>query len=360
MSPAVDVPFVRWGDTLRDVIEVIDRHGKGIALVVDEQARLLGVLTDGDVRRLLIRGGTLEISAGELVGRKNAQSQPPMTASVTAGVAAWRALLQQGGVRQLPLLDDHDRVVGLVTADQLSPGQSAGVQAIVMAGGLGTRLRPLTEETPKPMLPIGGRPLMEHVVGQLREAGIRQIHVSTHYCADKIVEFFGDGRNHGVDVAYLHEEVALGTAGALGLLPRPSTRVVVINGDILTNVNFRALVDFHEDENADMTIGVKQYDVQVPFGVVECDGHEVRKVKEKPISEFLINAGLYVIEPCAYDHIVAGERLDMVHLIQALIERGRRVVAFPIREYWMDVGSPDDYDRARNGDPALEKILKRR
>jgi NDP-sugar pyrophosphorylase family protein len=216
-----------------------------------------------------------------------------------------------------------------------------------MAGGFGTRLMPLTDGTPKPMLPVGDRPLLAHIVGQLRAAGIRQLNVTTHYKADAISEHFGNGQDYGVDIRYVHEDMPLGTAGALALVEATDQPLLVMNGDILTRVDFGAMLDFHRHHAADMTVGVRQYQFKVPYGVVETDGVMVMGVSEKPTVSNFINAGLYLINPDVQRMVPPACRFDMTELIHLAIARGLRVVCFPIREYWLDIGQLTDYERAQ-------------
>jgi NDP-sugar pyrophosphorylase family protein len=250
-------------------------------------------------------------------------------------------------IRQIPLLDGDGCVEDLVTWEDLLTVEDLPLQAVIMAGGMGTRLRPLTEELPKPMLPVGGRPLLERIVEQLQKAGIRRVTVTTHYKPEKIIEHFGDGRAFGVELTYVNEHQPLGTGGGLGLLPVPQQPLLVINGDILTQVDFRAMLAFHQEHRAEMTVAVRRYDVQVPYGVVECDGPFVRQLKEKPQMGFLVNAGIYLLEPSGYDLIPNGKHFDMTDLIQWMLNNGRAVVSFLIREYWLDIGQHTDYAQAQ-------------
>jgi NDP-sugar pyrophosphorylase family protein len=207
---------------------------------------------------------------------------------------------------------------------------------------------PLTEETPKPMLRVGERPLMELIIGQLRQAGIRQVNVTTHYLPEKIRDHFGNGESFGVNLTYVNEQTPLGTAGALGLMHAPTEPILVINGDILTQVDFRSMLHYHREHRADMTVGLRAYEFEVPYGVVECDQSRVTAITEKPNMRFFINAGIYLLEPSAYAYIPGGEKFQMTDLIQELLDRKRTVVGFPIREYWLDIGKHEDYERAQS------------
>jgi len=216
-----------------------------------------------------------------------------------------------------------------------------------MAGGLGSRLRPLTEDLPKPMLPVGGKPLMELVIEKLRQVGIRRVNVTTHYKPEKISEHFGDGSSFGVSLNYVNEEKPLGTGGALGLIDEPNETMLVINGDVLTQVDFRAMLLFHQEHQADMTVAVRQYDIKVPYGVIECIGAKVCSLKEKPEINLLVNAGVYLLEPTVYRFIPNGKHFNMTDLIQWLLDAGRTVASFPIIEYWLDIGQVVDYEKAQ-------------
>lgn len=341
-------------DSIHQAIACIDQNGKGIVLITDEERLLLGTISDGDVRRAVLAGESLDMLVSDLLARKVSSPYPePVTAPVGTERADLLRLMQERVVRQVPLLDDNGRVVGLVTMDELLPEQVLPLQAVIMAGGFGTRLRPLTEDLPKPMLPVGDRPLMELIIEQLRQTGIRRVSITTHYLTDKIEEHFGDGHDFGVEINYVTEERPLGTAGALSLMDVPEEPLLVINGDILTRVDFRAMLNYHRKYNADLTVGVRQYELDVPYGVVECEGPRVQHLREKPRHSFLVNAGIYLLEPAVHRYIPNGERFDMTDLIQRLLEEKRTVVGFPIVEYWLDIGQRADYEQAledaRNG-----------
>jgi len=334
--------------SIREAVACIDRNAKGIALVTDEDGRLLGTITDGDVRRSMLAKMYLETPVSVLLAHKAASLRlQVVTAQVGTSPATLLQLMHDSEVRQIPLLDGAGRVAGLVTLDELVPRSNLLSQAVVMAGGLGTRLRPLTEDLPKAMLPVGGRPLMERIIEQLQQAGIRRVNVTTHYKSEKIMDHFGDGRAFGVELHYVNEDRPLGTGGALGLMPAPQEPMLIINGDILTEIDFRAMLDFHQESRAEMTVAVSRYDLQVPYGVVECEGSHVCGLTEKPQLSFFVNAGIYLIEPAVYSYIPNGERFDMTDLIDKLLSAKRPVVSFPIREHWLDIGQHSDYEQAQ-------------
>lgn len=334
--------------TIREAIAAIDRNQRGIVLVTDVALHLLGTITDGDVRRTILHGANLEAPVTEILGQKAvaAQSQP-VTAPIHTDRSSLLQLMQTHHVHQIPLLDDAGCVGGLVTMDDLMPSQHHPMQAVIMAGGYGRRLHPLTSHLPKPMLPVGDRPLMERIIDQLREAGIRRVSVTTHFQPEKITEYFGSGEAFGVQLRYVSEERPLGTAGALSLLETPTDPLLVVNGDLLTGTDFRALSAYHREHGADLTVAVRQYDITVPYGVIECDGERVTNVREKPVTTVFVNAGIYLLEPGAHRYIPNGERFDMTDLIHRLLAENRRVISFPILEYWLDIGQHDDYRQAQ-------------
>ena len=338
---------VRPDDSVRNAVKHIEDAQCGIVMVVDGERRLLGTITDGDIRRALLAQQDIDGRVDAFLASK-ANSTPPATAPLGSDPVELLARMTAEVIRQIPLLDMHQRVVDLVILQDLLPAAAPALKAVIMAGGLGTRLMPLTQDLPKPMLPVGGRPLLEHIIEQLQQAGIRHVNVSTHYKPEKIIEHFGDGRDFGVDLNYVNEDLPLGTGGALGLMTPPKETQLVINGDILTQVDFGAMLAFHQENAGELTVAVRRHEVQVPYGVIECDGARVASLKEKPQVGFLVNAGVYLLEPSVYQFIPNGQSFHMTDLIRWLLDAGRPVISFPIREYWMDVGQHADYERAQH------------
>ncbi len=349
MSPAeLELLHVGVDATARDAMTAIDGNRGGIALVVDYAGRLVGTVTDGDIRRAMLADLSLETPVATILERQRELHEPrpmPLTAPIGTPPAELVALMRSYDVRQIPLVDEDGRVQDLALLHELVDVEGPPLRAVVMAGGFGTRLAPLTEDTPKPMLPVGDRPLLERIIEQLREAGIRHVNLTTHYRADVIAAHFGDGREHGVEIEYVPEERPLGTAGALGLVDADGP-ILVMNGDILTRLDFRAMHRFHDEHGAEMTVAVRPYEARVPYGLVELEDGRVTGISEKPLVRGFANAGIYLIGPGVRDLVEPGERLDMPQLIDRLVEAGRRVVGFPLREYWLDVGRLDDYERA--------------
>ncbi len=319
----------------------LDAAGTGALLVCDSERRLLGVLTDGDVRRAILQGRSMDQPCISIATTEPHTARSPITAA--------DALREMNlhDIHHLPVVDAGGRVCLLLLRKDLVVPEDLPVSAVIMAGGLGTRLRPLTESVPKPMLPVGDRPLLELTISQLRRAGIRDVNLTTHYLSESIVRHFGDGEAFGVRLKYVREEHPLGTAGGLRLLKEPAGTLLVMNGDILTGMRFTEFLSYHRRHGAEATIGVRKYEVEVPFGVVETDGAQVKRLREKPTMSFFINAGAYLLEPSACDMIPEGRRFDMTDLIQSLIDSGRKVVSFPIVEYWLDVGRHEDYQKAQ-------------
>ena len=342
-------------DTIRQAIASIDRNAKGIVLVTDAERHLLGTVTDGDIRRAILRGQPIDDPVQTLLTAKGELYQTPVTALAGTDPLALLRLMQERVIRQVPLLDEHGCVVDLATVDDLGPESDLPLQAVIMAGGFGTRLAPLTDDVPKPMLPVGGRPLMELIIQQLRQAGIHRVNISTHHMPEKIIGHFGDGGNFGVELRYIAEETPLGTGGALGIMPESPEPLLVMNGDILTRMDFRAMLDYHREHAAMLTVAVRKIDVNVPYGVIEVNGPLVKSVVEKPVMSFFVNAGIYLLEPAAQRYVPPGQRFDMTDLIQALLNDQQAVACFPIHEYWLDIGQHLDYQQAQQ-DLALGKL----
>jgi len=329
-------------------MECIDQSARGIALVIDEQRHLIGTVTDGDIRRAILAGMNLELSIIELIRNRQPNfASGAITAPLGTDDTTLLHLMSENDVRHIPLVDDAGCVADISFLTELVKEYELPLRAVVMAGGQGSRLRPLTEELPKPMLPIGNKPLLQLIVEQLKQAGIRQVNVATHYKGDVIAEHFKNGEAFGVDIRYVKEDQPLGTAGALSLLEEVDEPLLVMNGDILTRVDFRALLHFHREHKADLTVCVRQYELSVPYGVIDTDGVNVRGISEKPVVKQFINAGIYLLNPQVRKLIPNGQPYDIPELIEHLIKEQRTVVCFPIREYWLDIGKVDQYDQAK-------------
>jgi dTDP-glucose pyrophosphorylase/CBS domain-containing protein len=326
--------------SIADAVARLEHAETGILLLCHEDRRLAGVLTDGDVRRAILRNEPFDRPCGSIATRT------PVVAPPAPTPAEALELMDRGkdfAIDHLPLVDADHRIVGLLLRRDLVTLDPSPMSAVVMAGGFGTRLRPLTDRVPKPMLPVGDRPLLERTLERLRDAGISSVSITTHYLADAIVGYFGDGHAFGLHVDYVAEDQPLGTAGALARVGQFTGTLLVLNGDILTGVDFRDMLAFHRMHGADATVAVRRYEVPVPYGVVECEDGVVSEVREKPSLHLLINAGMYLLEPAVRDYIPEGQFFDMPQLLQRLLRDHRRVVSFPVLEYWVDIGQPPDY-----------------
>jgi dTDP-glucose pyrophosphorylase len=335
-------------NSVRQVMECIDASAKGIALVLDDQRHLIGTVTDGDIRRAILAGMDLELPIGELLKqRQPAFASGALTAPLGTDDTALLHLMAEQTVRHIPLVDEHGCVTGVAFLSELVKEYELPLRAVVMAGGYGNRLRPLTEDVPKPMLPLGDKPLLQLIVEQLKHAGIRRVNVATHYKSEVIADHFKDGEAFGVEIRYVKEDQPLGTAGALSLIEEVDEPLLVMNGDILTRVDFRALLTFHREHKADLTVCVRQYEFRVPYGVIDTDGVNVKGISEKPVVRNFINAGIYLLNPQVRGLIPNGQPYDIPDLIDKLISEQRTVVCFPIREYWLDIGKVDQYAQAQ-------------
>lgn len=340
--------FVSSRSSIRAAIECIDHNEKQIALVVDEDERLIDTITDGDIRRAILAGIDLDESVALLRQRKSGSLYTaPVTAAEGTELPEILELMKERCVRHVPILDESGRVKDIITYRDVLKSEPLPIQVVVMAGGYGTRLKSLTGDMPKTMLHIGDRPLLESIMKRLRDSGIKRVNLATHYKSEAISRHFGDGSKFGLEIRYVKEDQPLGTAGALSLLGSSKEPLLVMNGDILTQVDFRAMLNFHVDHAADMTVAVKPYEYRIPYGVVSSRGIELTGITEKPLFRQLINAGIYLLDPKKCLDIPRGQNYDMTDLIAKLIEKGQRVICFPIREYWLDIGRPSDYEKAK-------------
>lgn len=341
-------PVRDWRDALvspdasiLSAMRAIQRASFQIALVVDNDHKLLGVVTDGDIRKRILEGVSLEESVGPVMNTN------PVTADQAEPRADMLARMRARHVRQLPLVDKSRRLVGLVTIDELLAAQEQPNLVVLMAGGVGARLRPLTEKTPKPMLKIGDRPVLETILLQFQEYGFQRFVIALNYLGDQIVKHFGNGERFGVRIDYVHEEEPLGTAGALALLPeRPKEPFFVMNGDLLTKLNFGSLMNFHQSSGAVLTMCVREHSLTMPYGVANISGDRLDRLVEKPTYRYLVNAGIYACDPSIIDLVPNGSPTTIVDVAHKLLDAGQRPAVFPIHEYWVDIGQHVDYVQA--------------
>lgn len=336
--------LVAAGTSLREAIHILDSGAMQIVLVVDESRRLQGTVTDGDVRRGILKGISLDDPVGKIM------NPSPTVARSGDERQVILAMMQQKLLHHIPVVDEHGCLIGLEILDDIIQRRIRDNPVVLMAGGLGSRLQPLTNNCPKPMLQVGNKPLLETILENFIEYGFHRFYISLNYMGQVIKDYFGDGSRWSVEITYLEEDRKMGTAGALSLLPqRPDLPLLVMNGDLLTKVNFRQLLEFHLEHRAQATMCVREYDFQVPYGVVKIERQRITGIDEKPVQRFFVNAGIYVLDPAAMDLIPQDTYYDMPSLFEKLIQRGEETSAFPIREYWLDIGQLADYDRA-NGE----------
>lgn len=327
---------------LGGVITAINKGGLQVALVVGPDDRLLGILTDGNIRRAILAGKTIEVPVSEVMNSKPTTVPPGMP------IEELLALMRRTHLHHIPEIDEKGRLVGLVTLDELIGAVDRPNWVVLMAGGLGTRLQPLTDDTPKPLLAVGGKPILQTILESFAEQGFKKIFLSVNYKAEMIRNHFGTGERWGVQVEYLHEMSRLGTAGALSLLPgSPTAPIVVMNGDLLTRANFNNLLQFHNAQGAIATMAVREYDFQVPYGVVRLDGTRISAIEEKPVQRFFVNAGIYVLSPDALKHLPGATFFNMPTLFEQLIAAGEEIAAYPLREHWLDIGRLEEFERAQ-------------
>jgi dTDP-glucose pyrophosphorylase len=328
--------------SLQEAISCLEAAVLQIVIVVTPDGVLVGTLTDGDIRRGLLRGLDLDSTIDTIVFRNSIVAPPQM------GREAVLNLMQANKVRQLPIVDGDRRVMGLHLLDDLIAPSKRTNLMVIMAGGQGTRLRPHTENCPKPLLKVGSKPMLEHIILGAKAEGFQRFVLTIQYLGNMIEEYCGDGSRWDVHIDYLREESPLGTAGAIGLLsPRPEAPFIVSNGDVLTDIGYGEMLDFHSRYGASATMAVRMHEWQHPFGVVRTKGVDIIGFEEKPVVRNHINAGVYVLDPSVLDTLKAGEKCDMPTLFSRLQKRPARTIVYPIHEPWLDVGREDDLDRAQ-------------
>ncbi|MFM2606180.1 nucleotidyltransferase family protein [Vibrio chagasii] len=330
--------------TILEALDIINKEALRVALVVDNEKHLVGVVTDGDIRRGLLRNLPLTDPIAMVMNTS------PTIADVNADREELIDLMESKGILSVPLIE-NDRVVGLETLHRALVNKPNYQNPVfIMAGGFGTRLRPLTDSCPKPMLKVGGKPILETLIHNFIKAGFQNFYISTHYMPEQIESYFGDGTELGVNITYVHEDEPLGTGGALGLLPDDLPKglpLIMMNGDVLTKVDFQRLLDFHNENQADATMCVREYDYQIPYGVINGEGNKITSMVEKPIQRFFVNAGIYVVSPEVINSVPQNHKIDMPTLLEQHMEQRNNILMFPIHEYWLDIGRMDDFNRAQ-------------
>lgn len=335
--------LLKQTSTIKEALKIIDSGAMQIAIVVDKEDKLIGTVTDGDIRRGLLNNLSLDDSIESIIFKT------PTVAKVsdTKEEVLKKALSKK--IHQIPIVDDENRVVGLKEIEELVKSQIKSNKVVLMVGGLGTRLRPLTDNTPKPMLKVGNKPILQTIVEKFAEYGYVNIVMCVNYKSHIIEDYFGDGSEFGVNIEYILEEERMGTAGALGLLEKlPIEPFFVMNGDLLTNINLEYLHEYHISNNSIATMCVREYDFQVPYGVVNLDNNKILSIEEKPVHKFFVSAGIYMLSPEALAYIPKNEFYDMPTLFEKLISEDKNTVSFPLREYWLDIGRVEEFEKANS------------
>ncbi len=329
--------------TIKEALDVIDRGAMRIALVVDKNSKLIGTLTDGDIRRGLLKNLSLDDSIETIIFRN------PTVCYIEDSKEHILDVATSKEVYQMPIIDKNGILIDIKDVNELLKPSLKTNRVVLMAGGLGTRLRPLTEHTPKPMLKVGNRPILETIIMNFKKYGFTNIIISVSYKSEIIEEYFKDGSDLGVTIEYIHEEKRMGTAGALSLIKdKLDEPFFVMNGDLLTNINFENMMEYHISHNAIATMGVREYDFQVPYGVVNVDDVDILSIEEKPTQSFFVSGGVYILDSKALKFIPNNEFYDMPTLFEILIKNKEKSISFPIREYWLDIGRVEEFEKANN------------
>lgn len=329
--------------TVEEALAIIDSGAMQIALVVDGGNKLIGTITDGDIRRGLLNGLTLSDTVDSIICRT------PTVCSVNDSKEDILKIAVEKNIYQIPIIDLHGALVGIDEVDELLKPTEHPNKVVLMVGGLGSRLRPLTDNKPKPLLEVGNKPILETIISNFAKYGFRNIILSVNYKSEMIEEYFGNGSTLGVDISYIHEEKRMGTAGALSLMKADlSEPFFVMNGDLLTNINFEHMLEYHLTNNAVATMGVREYEFQVPYGVVNIKDCQVTSIEEKPTQIFFVSAGIYMLNNEILGTIPENTFYDMPTLFDEMIIKKQSIVSFPIREYWLDIGRLSDYKQANN------------
>lgn len=327
--------------TIREALKVIDSGAIKIAVVVDENEKLVGTVTDGDIRRGILNNLSLDDAIVSLV------CKTPIVYKIDDSKEKILEIARDKKLYQIPIVDSKGKLVGIEQVDELLKPKYKNSKVVLMTGGIGTRLRPLTNEIPKPMLKVGSRPLLESIILGFKKYGFKEIILSVGYKSEIIENYFGDGSNFGVNIIYIHEDKQMGTAGALNymreLLSEP---FFVMNGDLLTNINFEHMMDYHVENSSVATMGVREYEFQVPYGVVNLKGVNIKSIVEKPVHSFYINGGVYILDAQVLDFVPENEFFNMPTLFEKVIDENLKCASFPIREYWLDIGRMEEFEKA--------------
>jgi dTDP-glucose pyrophosphorylase/predicted transcriptional regulator len=329
--------------SISQVVESLNKSGVQIVVILDKNEKFIGTITDGDIRRAILNGSTIDSSISSLVNKSSLTVDDKMTRDQILSI------MQEKRIHQIPIVDSSGTVTGLHLWDQISKPNKIHNTVVIMAGGRGLRLKPLTEKTPKPMIRVNNQPMLENIILRAKSQGFNNFVITINYLAEQIKTYFEDGKKFGVNISYIEENQPLGTAGGLKQLENAHQfPFIVSNGDVLTDTSFIGLLSFHNAYNYDVTIAVKTHEWANPFGVVKTEGTRVVSYIEKPINYATINAGIYCLNPKVLSLMEPEEYLDMSDFIQKCIESGLSVGAYALYEKWQDIGQKEDLDKANS------------
>lgn len=330
-----------------EAIKVIDSSEARACLVVTEDSKLIGTITDGDIRRAILRGVTLDSTIS------NVLHETPITAPVGKSPSFYQEVLDKNQIQQLPLIDENNILGGFYVASDEKTFKKIN-KVILMVGGLGSRLGSLTSNCPKPMLNVGGKPILETIINNLKSEGFTDFYLAVNYKSEVIENYFGDGSQLDINIQYIREEKRMGTAGSLSLIEEiPDEPMVVMNGDLLTSINVSELIDFHNENESQATMCIRNYNFQLPFGVVVVDGEDMQEILEKPTEKKFVNAGIYIVNPSTLSKIPKDQFYDMPTFFNDLLKEKLNVKVFPISGYWLDIGQKEDFEKAHTEYPGV-------
>ena len=320
-------------------LRTINTGGLQLCLVVSKEGKLEGMVTDSDVRKALLKGISLDQTVKVIMNRS------PIVVNEVINDNDVYQLMIINHIFHLPIVDNSGKLIGLHVAEQLQREIDRNEALVIMAGGRGKRLIPLTDNCPKPMLPIKGKPILQHLIERARNNGFREVFISVNYLSKVIIDHFGDGSKFDISIKYLHEKEPLGTAGALAMLPETIKKrnIIVTNGDVITDVAYSDIIEQSTKESADGLMSVKIHEWQSPYGVINSIGSQIESLAEKPKYQFQINAGIYVIGPRLIRLVRNNVYLDMTDLFKEGLSKGLNLRIFPLHESWIDIGRHSDY-----------------
>ncbi len=343
MNSRLENLFASENSSIKEILGILDKGAKGIVFIVDKEKRLKGTITDGDIRRAILSGAGLEDNVSNIV-HKN-----PVYIAYDMNREKIKDLFIKKAVKVIPVVDNKKIIVDLITINDILLPQGKENMVIIMAGGLGTRLKDLTKEVPKPMLKVGHDPILQHIISNFKQYGYNKILISVNYKSEIIENYFQDGLAYGVKIDYIRESKKLGTAGGIKLandyIDKP---FFVINGDIFTNLNVDNMMRFHIENKFDITVGTRKHSFQIPYGVIEEENNCIKGLREKPTVDYLINAGVYCLNPALINLIPDNQYFEITDLIDICIRNGGKVGSYEIKDYWMDIGRVEDYNKANN------------